>query len=162
MPTDTIQVCVRVRPFNKREQELKSECVIGMEDEKVTEIRDPKTNKVKRFTFDHSFWSHDAGDPYGGPPHADQSRVFQEVGQRVLDNAIAGFNCCIFAYGQTGSGKSYSIFGSPNDPGIIPLTCEELFRRRETDVAMLRIKPRVRYVYSCPAAVIAQPRCRSC
>lgn len=39
---------------------------------------------------------------------------------------------CIFAYGQTGSGKSYTMMGKPNDPdemGIIPRLCHDLFQR---------------------------------
>jgi hypothetical protein len=27
---------------------------------------------------------------------------------------------CIFAYGQTGSGKTYTMFGNPDNRGIIP------------------------------------------
>lgn len=52
----------------------------------------------------------------------------------MIENAFAGFNTCIFAYGQTGSGKSYSIAGYGENKGIVPMMCEELFRRidRET------------------------------
>ena len=46
-----------------------------------------------------------------------------------MDNAWEGFNACLFAYGQTGSGKSYSIVGYGENKGIIPRTCEEIFRR---------------------------------
>lgn len=40
---------------------------------------------------------------------------------------------CIFAYGQTGSGKSYTMMGrlEPEQKGIIPQMCEDLFRRTE-------------------------------
>jgi hypothetical protein len=36
---------------------------------------------------------------------------------------------CMFAYGQTGSGKSYSIVGYPGNIGIIPRSCDEIFKR---------------------------------
>jgi kinesin family protein 1 len=49
----------------------------------------------------------------------------------MLENAFSGFNTCIFAYGQTGSGKSYSIAGYGENKGIVPLLCEELFKRAE-------------------------------
>jgi hypothetical protein len=42
---------------------------------------------------------------------------------------MKGFNACLFAYGQTGSGKSYSMMGSPDDKGVIPRLCEDLFGR---------------------------------
>ena len=47
----------------------------------------------------------------------------------MLDNAWAGFNACLFAYGQTGSGKSYSIVGYGENKGIIPRTCEAIFKQ---------------------------------
>ena len=51
----------------------------------------------------------------------------------MLENAFAGFNTCIFAYGQTGSGKSYSIRGYGENKGVVPMMCEELFRRVEKE-----------------------------
>ena len=29
--------------------------------------------------------------------------IFRDVGETILQNALAGFNGCLFAYGQTGS-----------------------------------------------------------
>jgi kinesin family protein 1 len=57
----------------------------------------------------------------------------------MLEHAFQGYNVCIFAYGQTGSGKSYTMMGKPNDPdemGIIPRLCRDLFERvdKSTDV----------------------------
>lgn len=40
-----------------------------------------------------------------------QRRVYDDVGQSVLQNAWDGYNSTLFAYGQTGSGKSWSIVG---------------------------------------------------
>ena len=54
----------------------------------------------------------------------------------MLDNAYEGFNACLFAYGQTGSGKSYSVVGYGENKGIIPRTCEELFRRIDEKTAV--------------------------
>lgn len=51
------------------------------------------------------------------------------MGKGVLDNAWKGYNCSLFAYGQTGSGKSYSIVGFGKNKGIVPMVCEELFKR---------------------------------
>ncbi|KAJ0043556.1 hypothetical protein Pint_18234 [Pistacia integerrima] len=33
----------------------------------------------------------------------------------------------VFAYGQTNSGKTYTMRGSPNEPGVIPLAVHDLF-----------------------------------
>lgn len=79
----------------------------------------------KEFVFDKSFWSHDESDPY----YAHQDDVYRSFGEEFLDHNFNGYHTCIFAYGQTGSGKSYTMMGSPENPGLIPRTCEELFER---------------------------------
>ena len=87
-----------------------------------------KSRKVideKNFTFDSSFWSHDTGDPH----YATQEDVYNSLGEEFLDHNFEGYHTCIFAYGQTGSGKSYTMMGTPDNPGLIPRTCEELFER---------------------------------
>jgi len=55
--------------------------------------------------------------------------VYNTLGKEVLDNAWAGYHCCLFAYGQTGSGKSYSMVGYGANKGIVPQACDEIFRR---------------------------------
>lgn len=49
-----------------------------------------------------------------------------------MDNAWAGYNCCLFAYGQTGAGKSYSMVGYKPNIGIVPIACQEIFKRIES------------------------------
>ena len=58
-----------------------------------------------------------------------QKYVFETVGKQILDNAWQGYHCCLFAYGQTGSGKSYSMVGYGANKGIIPISCDEIFKR---------------------------------
>jgi hypothetical protein len=79
----------------------------------------------KEFTFDRSYWSHDEADPH----YAHQEDVYRSFGEEFLDHNFEGYHTCIFAYGQTGSGKSYTMMGTPDNPGLIPRTCEELFDR---------------------------------
>jgi len=58
---------------------------------------------------------------------AGQDVVYEQVGDRVLQNALEGFNGTLFAYGQTGSGKSFSIMGNESNPGVIPRLINRLF-----------------------------------
>lgn len=55
--------------------------------------------------------------------------MFQDLGQGVLNNAYEGYNSCLFAYGQTGAGKSYSMVGYGTNKGIVPISCDEIFKR---------------------------------
>lgn len=63
------------------------------------------------------------------PEYATQTKVYDDLGGGILDNAFSGYNCSLFAYGQTGAGKSYSMVGYGADRGIIPMACEKMFER---------------------------------
>jgi kinesin family member 13 len=130
----SVKVAVRVRPYNQREKERESSCVIEMNG-KSTIIKD-ELGQEKTFSFDYSFWSHDGftlrDDGYAEADdgkYADQRQVFDCVGKEILDNAWEGYHCCLFAYGQTGSGKSYSMVGYGSNKGIVPISCDEIFKR---------------------------------
>ncbi|XP_043859117.1 kinesin-like protein KIF28P [Dromiciops gliroides] len=142
MPSvDSVKVAVRVRPFNQREKNAGSRCVISMHSGTTTTIHDPKNPEhIKTFTFDLAYWSHNGfqRDKDGvlistgsNSEFAGQRDVFRDLGQGVLDSAWQGYNATLLAYGQTGSGKSYSMIGYGADKGIIPNVCEELFKTTE-------------------------------
>ena len=151
----SVKVAVRVRPFNTREKDNLSTCCIEMVQNQTT-IKD-ELGQPRTFTFDYSFWSHDCyiekEDGYLSPDssgkYADQNFVFDALGRQILDNAWEGYHCCLFAYGQTGSGKSYSMVGYGANKGIVPISCEEIFKRisnnkdpsthYEVEVSMLEI-----------------------
>lgn len=125
----SVKVAVRVRPFNNRETNRGAKCVIQMQD-KSTCIINPKQPKdtPKSFTFDYSYWSHSTAED---PCFASQRQVYLDIGEEMLLHAFEGYNVCIFAYGQTGGGKSYTMMGKqePEQQGIIPQLCEDLFKR---------------------------------
>jgi hypothetical protein len=145
----SVKVAVRVRPFNSRELEMQCLLCVAMKGYQTTligyynhnnisDIGDPTKNRD--FNFDYSFWSHDNyrvdENGYSCPlndKYADQRFVYNTVGREILDNAWQGYHCCLFAYGQTGAGKSYSMVGYGANRGIIPITCEEIFKRIATN-----------------------------
>ncbi|KAG5979398.1 hypothetical protein E4U55_005206 [Claviceps digitariae] len=135
-----VKVVVRVRAFLPREIEKKTRCLVQMDPvTQLTTLRAPdqdaavnspmpKSRKIfedKKFTFDNSFWSHNTKDAH----YAHQEEVYNSLGEEFLDHNFEGYHTCIFAYGQTGSGKSYTMMGTPDQPGLIPRTCEDLFER---------------------------------
>uniref|UniRef100_A0A8D3BE54 Kinesin family member 13A n=1 Tax=Scophthalmus maximus TaxID=52904 RepID=A0A8D3BE54_SCOMX len=122
MSDSKVKVAVRLRPMNRREIELKTKCVVDMEDNQT--VLHPPPSSV--FAFDHCFWSMDESNV---PKYAGQEVVFKCLGEGILENAFQGYNACIFAYGQTGSGKSFSMMGNGEQPGLIPRLCCSLFER---------------------------------
>ncbi|KAL2151189.1 hypothetical protein VTH82DRAFT_6287 [Thermothelomyces myriococcoides] len=61
--------------------------------------------------------------------NATQSEVYEGTTKALLDSILEGYNATVFAYGATGCGKTHTITGTPQDPGIIFLTMQELFER---------------------------------
>ncbi|XP_044478345.1 kinesin-like protein KIN-7O isoform X2 [Mangifera indica] len=53
--------------------------------------------------------------------------VYQARTKDIVAAAVHGFNGTVFAYGQTNSGKTYTMRGSLNEPGVIPLAVHDLF-----------------------------------
>ncbi|KAK2590765.1 hypothetical protein QQS21_011556 [Conoideocrella luteorostrata] len=127
-----IKVVVRVRPFNGREIDRGSKCIVEMKENQTVLVtpdghggKGAKDSGAKTFAFDRSYWSFNKDDS----TYAGQSNLFDDLGAPLLDNAFQGYNNCIFAYGQTGSGKSYSMMGYGKEVGIIPNICQEMFKR---------------------------------
>ncbi|EXJ77891.1 kinesin family member 1/13/14 [Capronia epimyces CBS 606.96] len=132
-----IKVVVRVRPFNNREIDRHSKCIVQMRDDQTILHPPPEAEDRLRkggkggaehqrtFKFDKSYWSFNKADSN----YAGQENLFSDLGVPLLDNAFQGYNNCIFAYGQTGSGKSYSMMGYGEDAGVIPRICREMFER---------------------------------
>lgn len=131
---DRVQVAVRVRPFTP--QERGSLCCIDVSGNSLLLTSD---SEERRFDFDHCFWSHDeflqeegSGKYVRDSPdsrYSDQDDVYETLGETLLDNAFNGYNACVFAYGYTGSGKSYSMVGTAENKGLMPLLCQHLFER---------------------------------
>lgn len=149
------------------EIEKNTECLIEMDPTtETTRLLAPishdrslsrKIPEDKTFTFDKSFWSHDMEDDH----YAHQEDVYNCLGEEFLDHNFEGYHTCIFAYGQTGSGKSYTMMGTPDQPGLIPRTCEDLFERIENcESANVSYSVRVSYfeVYNEHVRDLFQPR----
>lgn len=73
-----------------------------------------------RFVFDRLF-----------DEDATQNEVYEGTTKPLLESVLDGYNATVFAYGATGCGKTHTILGKPQDPGVIFLTMEELYKRLE-------------------------------
>ena len=56
-----------------------------------------------------------------------QRYVFQKSTKFLIDGVMGGYNATVFAYGSTGAGKTHTMLGTPNDPGIMGQSIQELF-----------------------------------
>jgi len=117
-----LRVFARIRPMNQREK--------GRNDTVATEDLDLFTLSVKRSDTNKEVYSYDA--VFG--PSSTQLEVFNEV-RSLVQSAFDGYNVTIFTYGQTGAGKTWTLYGSGQEPGISPRTCEVIFNTAARDAS---------------------------
>lgn len=86
--TTSVEVAVRIRPLNERESQSKN---IASANKKIISIINPDDKKKKSFTYDFTY-----------DTDSTQEQVYNDIGEKVIDNSFKGYNSCIFAYGQTG------------------------------------------------------------
>ncbi|XP_038609950.1 kinesin-like protein KIFC3 isoform X4 [Tachyglossus aculeatus] len=111
-----IRVIGRVRPITKEDGEgpdAANAVTFDPDDDAIIHLL--HKGKPVSFELDKVF-----------PPTSSQQDVFQEV-QALITSCIDGFNVCIFAYGQTGAGKTYTMEGTPENPGINQRALQLLF-----------------------------------
>ncbi|XP_014802596.1 PREDICTED: kinesin-like protein KIFC3 isoform X2 [Calidris pugnax] len=111
-----IRVFGRVRPITKEDGEgPEAANAVTFDDDDDAVLYLLHKGKQVSFELDKVF-----------PPQASQEEVFQEV-QALVTSCIDGYNVCIFAYGQTGAGKTYTMEGTPANPGINQRALQLLF-----------------------------------
>ncbi|AMD22435.1 HGR096Wp [Eremothecium sinecaudum] len=102
-------------PLNKISETVLNSMLVGSRGEARRRMR---RNGEQKFIFDRLF-----------DVNTTQQEVFQGTTRPLLDAIVDGFNGTVFAYGATGCGKTYTISGTPDNPGIVFLTMQELFQR---------------------------------
>ncbi|CAE7446095.1 klpA [Symbiodinium natans] len=92
----SIRVFCRIRPINKREQELQDVDVTDIVDSMTVNTQKPSfgtiANEPEQFNFDAVF------------KPGSQVEVFDTC-KDLVQSALDGYNVAMFAYGQTGAGK---------------------------------------------------------
>ena len=120
--TETVQVMVRCRPLNSKEQGDGRASIINMDTSRgqvfLKKNNSDNSDDNKQFTFDQVF-----------DVLSDQQQVFVLVAQPIIDSVMSGYNGTIFAYGQTGTGKTHTMEGRPgkDTQGIIPNSFDYIF-----------------------------------
>ncbi|ETV97900.1 hypothetical protein H310_09219 [Aphanomyces invadans] len=121
-----ILVAVRLRPQLKHDRDRGE--IVKVLGNKVVVVMDPGNQKdvvgkmrhrsrEKRYAFDYVF------SPLDG-----QETVYNNTTKFLIHGILQGFNATVFAYGCTGAGKTYTMLGTPDEPGIMALTLDDLFQ----------------------------------
>ncbi|KAM7297311.1 kinesin-like protein KIF20A isoform X1 [Ixodes scapularis] len=115
--TEPLKVYLRLRP-RALGRAFASPCFEAIDATTLVSTVTVQDNQQQRkFTFTKVF-----------PELSQQEDIFEEVVGGPLASFMAGHHVLLFAYGPTGSGKTYTMQGTPEQPGLIPRTLDRLFR----------------------------------
>ncbi|KAM7468080.1 hypothetical protein LguiB_015642 [Lonicera macranthoides] len=120
--SSTVRVIVRVRPFLPDETigRNPTPCVSllnnsqfdpNVEDEVTVHLKDQGTSRNECYKLDSFF----------GQEDNKVNQIFQKEVSPLIPGIFYGCNATVFAYGATGSGKTYTMQGSKDLPGLMPL-----------------------------------------
>ncbi|ESZ98264.1 kinesin [Sclerotinia borealis F-4128] len=59
--------------------------------------------------------------------HDNNARVYDSSAKRLVRRVMEGYHGTVFAYGMTGTGKTFSMQGTGDMPGVIPLAITDIF-----------------------------------
>ncbi|XP_022620519.1 centromere-associated protein E [Seriola dumerili] len=113
-----VKVCVRVRPLiaSAASENAEPPQLFWKSDKKsIHQIDDG--NSTKSFSFDRVFIAEET-----------TNQLYQDIAKPLVVSTVEGYNGTIFAYGQTSSGKTFTMMGSDQTPGVIPLAVEDVFQ----------------------------------
>ncbi|KAG7971650.1 hypothetical protein I3843_07G146100 [Carya illinoinensis] len=73
---------------------------------------------------------------YGGfsqvfPPDSSQGEVYERMLKPLVEDFLKGKSGMLAASGPSGSGKTHTVFGSPREPGMVPLALQQIFKQSE-------------------------------
>ncbi|CAH9050415.1 unnamed protein product [Cuscuta epithymum] len=125
--TSKVKVIVRVRPFLFEEISARNgsppvSCVSilhsGFEtsDEVTVYLKDNETSRNEYYKLDGFF----------GQEVDNVSQIFHKEVSPLIPGIFRGYNATVFAYGASGSGKTYTMQGSAETPGLIPLSMSSI------------------------------------
>ncbi|KAG5033799.1 hypothetical protein JHK87_008709 [Glycine soja] len=75
-------------------------------------------------------------ETYGGFSHvfssdSSQFQVYERMVKPLVEEFLRGRSGMLAALGPSGSGKTYTVFGTPRDPGMVPLALRHIFEDTE-------------------------------
>jgi centromeric protein E len=115
----SINVCIRVRPLNRRETKGGGKVQWINDDRTITQLHGTTMKATAQsYTFDRVFGADLA-----------TADVFHSGVKDIVESAMEGINGTICCYGQTSSGKTFTMIGGDQNVGVIPLSVALVFSR---------------------------------
>lgn len=60
-----------------------------------------------------------------------QGEVYERMVRPLVEDFLKGKSGMLAALGPSGSGKTHTVFGSPREPGMVPLALQQIFKQSE-------------------------------
>eukprot|EP00656_Telonema_subtile_P014618 TRINITY_DN1751_c0_g1_i4.p1 TRINITY_DN1751_c0_g1~~TRINITY_DN1751_c0_g1_i4.p1 ORF type:complete len:608 (+),score=140.22 TRINITY_DN1751_c0_g1_i4:263-2086(+) len=137
-----IRVSVRVRPIPPKH---KGAPIVRVLESKVILVLDPaeaeedylrlNRTREKQYAFDTVF-----------DTDSKTRDVFAATCSPLVDSVMSGVNATVFAYGPTGAGKTYTMTGTPEEPGVMVLALQQMFQTIEETREEILYKVSMSYI----------------
>ena len=117
-----IQVCIRLRPIKSTpNSNLNPDGIWVLNNNTISQTEDTdfsyaETSKLVAYNFDKLY-----------DYTSTTANIYTDVCRGVVKASMAGYHGSIFAYGQTSTGKTFTMQGTHDQPGIVPMAVNECF-----------------------------------
>ncbi|GAV69456.1 Kinesin domain-containing protein/HHH_3 domain-containing protein [Cephalotus follicularis] len=144
-----VRLIVRVRSFLPKEISEKNRkarsCISVLDqefkssDEVGVFLKDPDTSRNECYRLDGFF----------GQEDDNVSKIFYKEVNPLIPGVFSGCNATVFAYGATGSGKTYTMQGTDEHPGLMPLAASTILCMCQSTGSMAEISYYEVYLERC-------------
>ncbi|NWI88132.1 KIF24 protein, partial [Pitta sordida] len=125
--SEKIRVCVRKRPLGLKEERRGEVNIITVKDRETLLLHEKKEAvDLTQYILQHVFYF----DEVFGESCTNQD-VYMKTAHPLIQHVFNGGNATCFAYGQTGAGKTYTMIGTPRNPGLYALAAKDIFGHLE-------------------------------
>ncbi|KAF7846991.1 hypothetical protein BT93_L3508 [Corymbia citriodora subsp. variegata] len=160
-----VRVVVRVRPFLPHEAAAAAAaategepvpCVSVLDrasgsppdDEVTVHLKDQATSRNEHYKLDSFF----------GQEDDNVREIFDREVKPLITGVFRGCNATVFAYGATGSGKTYTMQGTDELPGLMPLAMSTILSMCETTGSTVEISYYEVYMERCYDLLQEKPK----